>query len=551
MVKSVSTGWGKCSHTTLLDNYPAAPTCWRDTIAIGLQSSSIIILNAITGLQMAILSGHTGSVQSLVFSSDGTLLVSGSGDNTIKLWDMQTGGVVKTFQGHTGWVFFVSISADCTTIASGSLDETICLWDIQTGECYHIIEQEDIVDYICFFPSDPKHIIYTSGGKIWQWDIGGQQITSVYNGSHTAFSLDGTQFVVCNGSAVEVKSSGSRVIVAKFRMAYENISCCCFSPDNRVVAVAAGSTIYIWDISSSNPHLLEAFIGHTGSITSLVFSSPSSLISASMDCSVKFWQIGTSSTDPVLADLKSMSPASASIKSITLQTNNGIAISSHLDGMVRIWDIQTGICKAYFQTPAKDSYQMDTKLTDGKLVSVWCTYKKICVWDTEKGDLIREVAVDRDDVEDLRISEDGSKVFCLYMHTIQAWSVQTGEVVGEVMHGLILPTDPLLTIDGPRVWVHPPSSPELIFGWDFGVSGSSPVKLSNLSWNGPHLDFVGGIRDQRSFLPAVQDTVTGKVVFQLPGRLARPSDAQWDGQYLVAGYDSGEVLILECNLVLH
>jgi len=48
----------------------------------------------------------------------------------------------------------------------------------------------------------------------------------------------------------------------------------------------------------------------------------------------------------------------------------------------------------------------------------------------------------------------------------------------------------------------------------------------------------------------IKDTVTGKEVFQLVGRYAKPTDMQWDGQYLVAGYMSGEVLILDFNCVL-
>ena len=63
----------------------------------------------------------------VVFSSDGTSLVSGSDDAIVKLWDIQTGGVVKTFFGHTQLVLSVSISADHTAIASGSYDQTIHL----------------------------------------------------------------------------------------------------------------------------------------------------------------------------------------------------------------------------------------------------------------------------------------------------------------------------------------------------------------------------------------------------------------------------------------
>jgi len=525
-------------------------------IAVGLLPGSIIILNAITGIQVTTLSGHTRWVESLVFSPDGTTLVSGSADTTIKLWDMQTGGVVKTFQFHTGRVLSVSLSTDCTIIASGSDDETIRLWGVQTGECYCIIKQEVMVDYVCFSPLDSKQLISASGGKIWQWDISGQKIVPLYDGSYIAFSLDGTQLVMCNGSAIEVQSSDSKRIMAKFHMANKKLGCCCFSPDNRVIAAAAaGGTIYIWNITNSDHHLLETFIGHTEDITSLAFSSPSSLISVSFDKSVKFWQIGASSTDPVLADT---ALTSAPIKSITLQAKDGIAISSHSDGMVRVWDIPTGLCKASFQTPAKDPYQIDTLLTNSRLISVWCTDEGLCVWNTEQGELIRTVDMSwtyhngvniKGLVADLRISGDGFQVFCLYQDVIQACSIQTGEAVGEVGHKSYLPRNPLLTIDGQRVWARFLSLSVSIKGWDFGVSGSSPVELSNMSQNGPHLDFIGGIRMLRSLLPGIQDTVSGKVVFQLPVRLARCSDAQWDGKYLVAGYDSGDVLILECNCV--
>ena len=97
MVRGVSAGWGTCFRTVLLDDCAQTLAYKKNTIAVGLHSGSIVILDAITGIQVTILSGHTNLVKSLVFSPDGTLLVAGSSDNTIRLWDMQTGGVVKTF----------------------------------------------------------------------------------------------------------------------------------------------------------------------------------------------------------------------------------------------------------------------------------------------------------------------------------------------------------------------------------------------------------------------------------------------------------------------
>ena len=548
VVKGVSTGWGTCFRTVPLVNASWVLTCWKDAVAVGLYSGSIIILNATTGIQMAILSGHTDTVRSLVFSPDGTLLVSGSKDKTIKLWDMQTGGVIKTFQGHTDKVNSVSISADCTTIASGSRDQTIKLWNIQTGELHHTIKQRGMVKYVCCSPLDPKLLISSSNGKICQWNIDGQKIASESDGSHIAFSLDGTQLIVWNEPDVEVQNPDSRAIVAKFSIPTQSIKCCCVSPDNRLVAVADDRTIYVWDITSSNSHPLDAFIGHTIPITSLAFSSPSSLISTSYDKSVKFWQIGASPTDPVPANPRSTSLTLAPVKSITLQASDGIAISSHSDGVVRIWDISTGSCNASFQIQAKDVQGIDSCLTDGRFISVWYKDGEICVWDAEKGELLRTMNTFSPPIEDLRISGDRSQVFCLGSGYIQAWSLWTGEVAGQVRINCTY-AGPILAVDSLGVWMDLPA-PKGIQGWDFGVIGSSPVELSYTSQNRPHLDFIGGIREVRSPLPGIQDTVTKKVVLQLPSRLARCSDAQWDGQYLVVGYDSGEVLILECNHVL-
>ena len=85
-----------------------------------------------------------------------------------------------------------------------------------------------------------------------------------------------------------------------------------------------------------------------------------------------------------------------------------------------------------------------------------------------------------------------------------------------------------------------------IQGWDFGFPGSNPVPLSNTPLDKPHLCFIG-TKKQNTSSSRIEDTVTGKVAFQLSGRYARPNRARWDGRYLVAGYKSGEVLILDLN----
>jgi len=203
VVQGLPSRWGTCVCTVTLDTYTNGLMCWRDTIAVGLRSH-IIMLDGITGSQAAILSGHTNAVTSLTFSLDGVSLASGSYDNTIKLWDVQTGGVIKTFHGHTDAIFSVSISADCTTIASGSGDKSIHLWDIQTRECHCVMEQQGGVKSVSFSPTDSQHLIFTFDGKVQQCNTDGHKINPAHGGEHVAFSPDGIQYSSCQATEVEV-----------------------------------------------------------------------------------------------------------------------------------------------------------------------------------------------------------------------------------------------------------------------------------------------------------------------------------------------------------
>ena len=76
---------------------PQSLTHYSDTIAAGLFHGDIIVLNGSTGSQVAVLSKHTKWVESLVFLSDGILLVSGSSDITVNLWDVT--GIRKSGDG--------------------------------------------------------------------------------------------------------------------------------------------------------------------------------------------------------------------------------------------------------------------------------------------------------------------------------------------------------------------------------------------------------------------------------------------------------------------
>ena len=180
-----------------------------------------------------------------------------------------------------------------------------------------------------------------------------------------------------------IQNPSSGAATTKYPPIGDEARCPCFSPDGRMIAIGGEGTICGWNIMNSEPHLVGTFSEHNHLVLSLAFPSPSALISASFDGSAKSWKIGDQSTD-----LVGTNPSSATIMSITLQAKDNTSITNDSKGVVKAWDILTGVCKASFQTPAEGTDKRDAQTIDGRLVLAWYTGSIIVVWDVEKGNFL-------------------------------------------------------------------------------------------------------------------------------------------------------------------
>ena len=120
------------------------------------------------------LRGHTNGVKSVAFSADGTLIASGSGDHTIRLWNAKTGEeVMNPLKGHSDSVQSVAFSADGTLIVSGSLDHTIRMWDAKAGEVRNCFpEHTNFTNSIAFSLDNLQHVdnwLIGPAGELLLW----------------------------------------------------------------------------------------------------------------------------------------------------------------------------------------------------------------------------------------------------------------------------------------------------------------------------------------------------------------------------------------------
>ncbi|MGJ3237602.1 MAG: TIR domain-containing protein [Anaerolineae bacterium] len=93
----------------------------------------IVIWN-MDGELVQAMDGHDAAVRALIFTPDGSAILSGSDDQQIILWDVESGEVVRTYSGHRDAVWSLSFNTDGTQFLSGSRDTDVIQWETESAE---------------------------------------------------------------------------------------------------------------------------------------------------------------------------------------------------------------------------------------------------------------------------------------------------------------------------------------------------------------------------------------------------------------------------------
>jgi len=222
-----------------------------DKVVTGSWDNSAKIWNAETGQALLKLErGHTGYINATVFSPSGRRVLTASDDGTAKLWDAVTGQVMHSLIGHKDRVRWATFSHDGALILTSSNDKTARLWDAATGQQVG----EPFVGHtwavLCaqFSPDGQRIITGSEDNEAWVWNVAKRQPIAKLKGhvaavTSVAFSRDGLRaFTASQDNTAKLWDAtpgreGKEILTLKGHN--QEVTSVAFSPDGREVLTAS------------------------------------------------------------------------------------------------------------------------------------------------------------------------------------------------------------------------------------------------------------------------------------------------------------------------
>ena len=315
--------------------------------------------------------GHSYGVWAVAFSPDGLTLISGGAECLVRMWDIESGRLLRSLRGHTKDIRAIVITPDGQTIATGSEDRTIRLWNGKTGEPLKLLFTR--YDHsVCSLSTSPDGLMLARGShnkdiKIWEVTTGTELMTLLGKDEYdhhwsvcVAFSPDGIH--LAHGTDIgkikiwEVLPSGEEKVFhdGHWRRDAEDstetrgyfveddggfqkpmdywIGAMTFTPEGKTLITGSrDTTIKLFEM----PKVIEkkTLTGHTGWVRSLAVSPDGKvLVSAGDDQTMKFWDLTTG------RNFRTVKGHTGGVRCIAFSPDGHRLASASWDRTIKLWE---------------------------------------------------------------------------------------------------------------------------------------------------------------------------------------------------------------------
>ena len=281
----------------------------------------------------------TPVISSVAIDPAGKLLAAVGDDHLVRIFDIQSGSLLHRWKSHTDWVKTSAFRPDGQVLATSGADRRIQLWDLSSqGRPRDLSEQPQVVYALAYSPDGRMLAAAGFDGKVRIFDAHQGQIIRdlAAPGSDIraiGFSPDGTRLAAAGRAGlVRIWEAGTGNQMADVQVSTRRICALAYSPDGKFLAVAgqqrvvrlleassgrpvadlpqrpgevlalafcgpellasagSGNVIHLWDVTTHQERC--RLVGHTGSVTTLVFDrGAAAIISGSYDTTVRLWDV--------------------------------------------------------------------------------------------------------------------------------------------------------------------------------------------------------------------------------------------------------------------
>jgi len=380
--------WQKKGHTDWIRTLAFDAKC--QTLATGSHDQTIKLWDVQTGDLIKTI--HAKSrIYSLMFSADYDSLASAGDSQTIQIWDVRTGKCQQTLEGHKSWIGAVAFGRDATheVLASGSNDGEIRIWDIDSGQCLKRLEDSgDSIQALSFDAASRKLASGDAGNAIKVWNVGtGERIQRFEGHSDwirtVHLSLGGRLLASgSNDKTIRLWDTETGQRVRTIEAHETRVWSVAFTPDQTTLASGSDDrTIKLWDVQSGQ--CTKTLWGNSRGLWSVAFSADGTKVyCGSDDHRVQLWDVASGE------NLKALQGHQGRVRTIALSEATQLIASASDDKTVRLWDMQTGEC---LQTMRKHSdwvWSVDFS-PDGQMLASGSLDNSVVLWDTQTRQYLR------------------------------------------------------------------------------------------------------------------------------------------------------------------
>lgn len=284
---------------------------------------------------------HEGAIDSLVFSPDSSIVISGgsSNDSQMIFWSVETGKRLDRIRAQKTAVLAMAIDSNSNILASAGEDAEIHLWDWQSGKYRATLLQHNASITSLNIAPDGQTLISAASDGIKVWDLTTLPYSPLYNltrvgNSTNKIAINPNGYLLASGNddgKVQFWNLRTGTFISEFAPHKEPISGVAFSAEGDILITASGDrTIKLWDLESGQ--LLQELTGHTRSVLTMALHPYRNILATGGKDGVILWNL---EQGRILTKLRE---SNGWIQSLAFSPDGRYLATGGYDSVVRIWE---------------------------------------------------------------------------------------------------------------------------------------------------------------------------------------------------------------------